>query len=118
MVTARAFLPSRNPDAAILGVNANMITLPASSVPAAGASAYSCSKFAQARLLEYVAAECEDVFVASVHPGCVETDMLVKSGIEMPEEWIDDGGFLSFFLFFFWRCFLFFLRSFYLLCEE
>ena len=100
MVTARAFLLSRNPDAAILGVNANMITLPASSLPAKGASAYSCSKFAQARLLEYVAAECEDVFVASVHPGCVMTDMLRKSGIEMREEWMDDGGF---FYFFFWE---------------
>ena len=99
MVTARAFLPARNPDAAILGVNANMITLPASSVPAAGASAYSCSKFAQARLLEYVGAECEDVFVASVHPGCIWTDMLRQSRIEIPEEWTDDGGFSLFSLF-------------------
>ena len=99
-MTAHAFLPTRNPDAALVGVNANMVTLPASSVPASGASAYTCSKFAQARLLEYVGAECGDCFVASVHPGCVETDMLARSGVEMSGEWVDDGGFLFFLSFF------------------
>ena len=91
MVTTQAFLPFRNPNASIVGINANMISLPVASVPAAGASAYNCSKVAQAKLLEYVAAEHEDVFVASVHPGCVESDMLTQSGIDVPPEWLDDG---------------------------
>ena len=86
-----------------------MITLPASSLPAKGALAYTYSKFAQTRLLEYIGAEYEDVFIASVHPGCVETDMLRVSGIEMPRGWIDDGGFL----FFSFLCFiLIFLHTF------
>ena len=101
MVTTRAFLPTRNPDAAIVGINANMITLPASSVPAAGASAYTCSKFAQVRLLEYVGAECEDLFVVSVHPGGVDSELLKKSEIDLPEEWMEDGGFWVFFFHFF-----------------
>ena len=95
MVTTRAFLPFRNPNASIVGINANMISLPAASVPTAGASAYNCSKVAQAKLLEYVAAEHEDLFVASVHPGCIESDMLKHSLIEMAPEWMDDGEFLS-----------------------
>ncbi|CAF9935324.1 hypothetical protein IMSHALPRED_010182 [Imshaugia aleurites] len=76
MVTTRAFLPSRNNNASIIGLNANMITVPASYPAAAGASAYVCSKFAQLKLLEYVSAENPDVFVVSVHPGVVDTDML------------------------------------------
>ncbi len=92
MVTTRAFLPSRNADASIVGLTANLITLNASSPVAAGTSAYACSKFAQLKMLEYVAAETPDVFVVSVHPGVVDTDML-RSMSEA--ETIIDRGYLD-----------------------
>ena len=93
MVTTRAFLPSRNKDASIIGVNANMITMEPSHPAVSGVSAYSCSKIAQVRLLEHVAAENPDVFVVSAHPGIVPTDMASSSGkkVLIPPEFIDDG---------------------------
>lgn len=93
MVTTRAFLPSRNNDASIIGVNANMITFSMSDPIAMGASAYNCSKIALVRLFEYVSAEYPDVFVVSVHPGAVETDMLRSSGVHTPIDptIVDDG---------------------------
>ena len=93
MVTTRAFLPSRNKDASIIGVNANMITIEASDPAASGVSAYTCSKIAQVKLLEYVAAENPDVFVVSAHPGIVPTDMVLSTGkkVLIPPEFIDDG---------------------------
>lgn len=93
MVTTRAFLPYRNNDASIIGVNANLMTLPASSPMAMGASAYVCSKIAQMKLLEYVSAENPDLFVVSVHPGGVDTDMLRSSGIydKVDPALLDDG---------------------------
>ena len=58
-----------------------MITVPVSGPIAEGASAYNCSKIAQVRLLEHVSAENPDLFVVSVHPGGIDTDMLRMSGI-------------------------------------
>ena len=101
MVTTRAFLPFRNADASIVGVNAYMITLSASNPIAMGSSAYSCSKFAQAKLLEYVAAEHPDLFTVSVHPGCVDTEMVrtANLGGKVDPGVFDDGRFFSFFFF-------------------
>lgn len=95
MVTARAFLPSHNPDASVVGINSNLMTVPASSPLAAGASAYCCSKFAQAKMLEYLAVEHPDVFVVSAHPGIVETDMLKASLMQPDPAMLDDGMFPS-----------------------
>ena len=93
MVTTRAFLPSRSNDASIMGVNANILTVPASSPISAGLSAYVCSKIAQIKLLEFVSAENPDVFVVSVHPGGVDTDMLRSSGLydKIDHAVFDDG---------------------------
>lgn len=52
-----------------------MVQVPAGIGPAKGASAYSSSKIAQLKVMEFLAAENPDVFVASVHPGVVMTDM-------------------------------------------
>jgi len=81
-VTANAFLPSRRASARIIGVSAGMIHLPPSTPIASGSSAYITSKLAQIRLLEHIAAENSDVFVVSVHPGVVETELLESSNIE------------------------------------
>lgn len=88
-----AFLPFRSNDAAIVGISANAVTLPASNPVMSGHSAYTSSKFAQIRLLENVAAENPDVFVASVHPGVVESDMLkaLGGGAALDRFGLDDG---------------------------
>ncbi len=92
-MTTRAFLPSRNNDASIIGVNANILTVSASSPISPGLSAYVCSKIAQVKLLEFVSAENPDVFVVSVHPGGVDTDMLRSSGLydKIDHAILDDG---------------------------
>ena len=48
---------------------------------------------AQLKLIEFLAAENPDIFIASVHPGIVMTDML-KAGVplEQREEWTKDKG--------------------------
>ncbi|MCJ1473399.1 hypothetical protein MMC13_002050 [Lambiella insularis] len=76
-----SFLPSRKPGARIIGVSAAIVNLPSVYPPCHGASAYVTSKLAQIRLLEHVAAECPDVFVVAIHPGIVETDLLLESAM-------------------------------------
>ena len=70
-----------------------MITVPVSSPIVMGMSAYNCSKIAQVRLLEYVSAENPDLFVVSVHPGVIDTDMLKSSGIlaKLDPSHLEDG---------------------------
>lgn len=45
-----------------------------------GLSGYISSKLAGVKLLEFVAAEQPNVFVASLHPGLVETNIFSKAG--------------------------------------
>lgn len=45
-------------------------------------SAYMTSKLAEARFLEYVNAENPDMFIATLHPGIVDTAMFRKSGTD------------------------------------
>ena len=79
MMTAKAFLPTANPSrAAILGVTTGTSGLPPAML--SGLSAYISSKLAQVKFLEFLGAENPHIFVASVHPGMVETDMFQKSG--------------------------------------
>lgn len=81
MTTIKALLPAaRSPGAAILGVSTGIIGMSPISLP--GLSAYLGSKIALVSLLEFVAAENPGIFVASVHPGVVETVMFHKSGFE------------------------------------
>lgn len=93
LTTTQAFLPTRNPSASIVGINANMISLSATHPMAHGSSAYVCSKIAQMKLLEYVAAEeAADLFVVSVHPGVLMTDMVKdwSLGANLNESMLDD----------------------------
>ena len=75
LVCTQAFLPTRKPSASILGINAGLIQIPSGIGPCAGQSAYSSSKVAQLRMLEFLAVEEPDIYVASVHPGVVDTHM-------------------------------------------
>ncbi len=92
--TINAFLPSRRPNARILGVSAGIVNLPPNYPPCHGSSAYASSKLAQIRLLEHVAAECPDAFVVGVHPGIVATDLMLESqmmDVNMEGALLDDG---------------------------
>ncbi|KZF23427.1 NAD(P)-binding protein, partial [Xylona heveae TC161] len=64
-----------------------------------GFSAYSSSKIAVSRVIEYLQAETPDATVLSIHPGVVKTDMSAKTGIDFPADLLDDG--MSFFFSFF-----------------
>ncbi|KAL8895273.1 MAG: hypothetical protein Q9207_008235 [Kuettlingeria erythrocarpa] len=93
----QAFIPTRNPSpsvpTSIIGINAGMVHVPAGVGPASGASAYASSKMAQLKLMEFLAAENPDLFVASVHPGVVETTMTRA----LLDQWADkpEGGSLQ-----------------------
>ena len=56
-----------------------------------GLSAYISSKLAQVKMLEFLAAENPNVFVASVHPGMVETAIFRKSGAKAEQLPMDKG---------------------------
>ncbi|KAL8720884.1 MAG: hypothetical protein Q9225_002329 [Loekoesia sp. 1 TL-2023] len=92
IIAATAFLPTANKThATILGVTAGAFVLP----PAAtlGLSAYLTSKVSMVKILEYLAAENPSVFVASVHPGMVDTMMFRKSGATPDMLPMDSGKF-------------------------
>lgn len=90
IIAATAFLPTANKThATMLGVASRRLALPPASMP--GGSAYSASKMAMVKTLEFLAVENPSVFVASVHPGIVETGMFRKSGAQ-PEILPMDSG--------------------------
>ncbi len=93
---AQAFLPTHRPNSAIIGITAGSIQLPPSLPLNHGKSAYNSSKIAQVKLLENLAAENPDIFVASVHPGVVmtETGQEAVAHLERPPP-IDDSKPLS-----------------------
>ena len=53
-----------------------MVNIPVGVGAAVGHSAYTSSKMAQLKVIEYLAAEVPGAFIASVHPGIVETDLM------------------------------------------
>ena len=63
--------------------------LPADVVPKL--TGYMSSKIAQAKLMEYIAYEHPEVFVCSVHPGVVETQMLREAGMMESGMPVDKG---------------------------
>ncbi|EHY58516.1 hypothetical protein HRR83_007109 [Exophiala dermatitidis] len=74
---AKHFLPKRRPNATYIGINAGAAHVPPSQLP--GASAYSASKLAAAKLDEYLAYENPELRVFTVHPGIVLTNMARKA---------------------------------------
>lgn len=90
MMTAKAFLPTANSShSSIIGVTTGASALPPAMLP--GISAYIGSKVAQIKFLEFLAAESPNIFVASVHPGMVETAMFLKSGSNAESMPMDNG---------------------------
>jgi short-subunit dehydrogenase len=92
MVAANVFLPTANPThATILGVTTGTAALPTSMLT--GLSAYIGSKLALVKFLEFLASENPNVFVASLHPGIVETDTFKASGAKAEALPMDTGQF-------------------------
>ncbi|KAL4942336.1 hypothetical protein BDV06DRAFT_211920 [Aspergillus oleicola] len=79
MIPAKAFLPTATSGAAIIGLTT---AIPFPAAVGKGLSAYITSKFAVARILEYVAAENPSVFTAALNPGTIHTAMLDKLGAD------------------------------------
>jgi NAD(P)-dependent dehydrogenase (short-subunit alcohol dehydrogenase family) len=83
LIAIQAFMPTAGePGASIYAINAGGLALPAKAT--AGLSGYLTSKVAQAKLMEYLAAENPNLFVCSVQPGVIDTGMLDKS--ELPRD--------------------------------
>ncbi|KAI1094910.1 hypothetical protein F5B19DRAFT_489810 [Rostrohypoxylon terebratum] len=79
LLVAKAFLPTADPaQAALLGLTTDVSLMPAAYLP--GLSAYTASKLAQAKMLEFLAAENPNIFVAAVNPGMIETDNFYRTG--------------------------------------
>ena len=94
MTMSRIFIPTANPSgAAILGVTTGLSGLPPAMLP--GLSGYMSSKLAQVKFLEFLAAENPHLFVASVHPGMVETDVFRKSGAKADALPMDKGWLIT-----------------------
>ncbi|TAQ86939.1 hypothetical protein B7494_g4736 [Chlorociboria aeruginascens] len=80
-LAARAFLPTADPSqAAILGVTSDVSLMPAAYLP--GLSSYVASKLAQAKVYEFLAAENPHIFVATIHPGMIETKNFNRTGAD------------------------------------
>lgn len=75
----------------MLGNTAGGAVFPPASLP--GASAYLTSKMAMVKTLEFLAVENPNVFVASVHPGMVDTAVFRKSGAKPEMLPMDSGEF-------------------------
>ncbi|KAK4185892.1 hypothetical protein QBC35DRAFT_502746 [Podospora australis] len=79
LLTAKAFLPTAGDSgAAFLGITSDTSLLPPAFLP--GLAPYVASKLAQAKVYEFLAAENQGLFVATVHPGMVDTDNFRATG--------------------------------------
>lgn len=76
---ARHFLAAARSEAVFVNVTAAGAHLNPSLL---GFSAYSASKLGTARMVETLQAENKELRFYNVHPGCVKTDMMTKSGLE------------------------------------
>ena len=89
-IAAQAFIATANPSATFISVNAAGAVLPASI--GAGLTGYMTSKIAAAKLIEYLAHEHPHLFVYSVHPGVIDTNLLRKAGLhesKLPQDTVE-----------------------------
>ena len=77
----------------MLGVTEGALVFPPAGTP--GLSAYLTSKLAMVKTLEFLAAENPSIFVASVHPGMVDTGIFRKSGAKPEMLPMDSGEFFD-----------------------
>lgn len=89
LLAARAFIPTADPQhAALLGLTTGVTPMPAAYL--ARLSAYVSSKLAKTKVYEYLAAENPGIFIATVHPGFVLTDIFSTTGANPNEVPMDE----------------------------
>ena len=92
IIAVQAFLPVTNVTRPVVLANtAGTLCFPPPQVP--GLSGYLCSKTAQIKTVEFLAAENPDKFFASVHPGLIETNIFSRSGAKAEALPMDTGEF-------------------------
>jgi NAD(P)-dependent dehydrogenase (short-subunit alcohol dehydrogenase family) len=80
-----AFMPVASKNAAIINITSGIVHL----ATAPGYSGYHTSKLAGTKLFDYVHYEYPELFVLSIHPGVLKTDMAAKAG---EQGWPYDEG--------------------------
>lgn len=84
--------PTHNSSASIIGINAEIVQIPPGQGPSADSSAYTSFKIAQLKVLEFLAAEHPDFFIASVHPGVVVTELAKAMTPELARQASEENG--------------------------
>jgi NADP-dependent 3-hydroxy acid dehydrogenase YdfG len=84
-----AFMPVAAKGACIIHISTGYVHLPY----APGYSGYHTSKLAATKFFDYVHYEYPDLFVLSLHPGLLETDLVIKTG---PLAWPFDKSKIGF----------------------
>jgi short-subunit dehydrogenase len=94
MISVKVFLPTANKShASVIGLTAAITLLPAMLV---GLSAYISSKLALVKVLEFLAIENPNLFVAALNPGMVETAVFAKSGGKAESLPMDTGQYTTY----------------------
>jgi NADP-dependent 3-hydroxy acid dehydrogenase YdfG len=86
---SQAFIPCAKAGAALYAITAGAFVMPPAFTP--GLSGYLSAKVAQAKVLEFIAAENPNLFVCTVHPGMIDTDVFRSSGADPQQLPMDDG---------------------------
>lgn len=89
VIASQNFIPTAKPGAALYAITAGAFVMPPTYTP--GLSGYLSSKVAQSKVMEFIAAENPDLFVCTVHPGMIETNVFRSSGADPSQLPIDDG---------------------------
>ncbi|KAJ4982845.1 short chain dehydrogenase [Stagonosporopsis vannaccii] len=96
VIASQTFIPKAKPGAALYAITAGAYVMPPAYTP--GLSSYLSSKVAQSKVMEFVAAENPDLFVCTVHPGMIETDVFRSSGADPQQLPMDDVNLPAHFL--------------------
>ncbi|TPX25991.1 hypothetical protein DIZ76_011449 [Coccidioides immitis] len=83
--TVRSFLQIASPGATLINITSNLAHLP----PYPGTSAYTASKIATVRFMEFIQQEHPHLRVFNLHPGLIATEMSAKSSTESSQESVD-----------------------------
>ena len=90
IIAVQSFFPTTSASRPVVLANtAGTLCFPPAHVP--GLSGYLCSKTAQVKTVEFLAAENPDKFFASVHPGLIETNIFYRSGAKAEGLPMDTG---------------------------
>lgn len=91
IIACQTFIPKAKSGAALYAITAGAYVMPPAYTP--GLSGYLTSKVAQSKVLEFVAAENPNLFICTVHPGMIETDVFRSSGADPQQLPMDNGKF-------------------------